>query len=136
MFRMESDRKLKSVWEERLELQEQHGKIKQKYQENNQAMRKLIEDKEQEIDQLRKQNEQMRKTIQELESNSKADQKKLRMVVKNNAKKRKLLRLDAIVQGWNEWSMASDGWSDEEHEKWYELEGCWKSSDESADEAD
>ena len=135
---MESNRKLKRVWEERLELQEQHGKIKQKYQENNQAMRKLIEDKEQEIDQLRKQNEQMRKTIQELESSSKADQKKIRMLTKNNAKKRKLLRLDAIVEGWNEWGMAGDerGPDDEEQEKWEELEGCWKSSDESADEAD
>ena len=132
---MESNRKLKRVWEERLELQEQHGKIKQKYQENNQAMRKLIEDKEQEIDQLRKLNEQMRKTIQDLESNSKADQKKIRMLVKNNEKKDKLLSAPEIVQAWNEWSIREPE-DDEEQERWEELEGCWNSSEESADETD
>ena len=101
-------------------------------------MRRLIDDKEQEINQLRKQNEDMRKMIRELESNSKADQKKIRMLIKNNAKKRKLLRTDAIVQGWNEWTMAGDErcLDDEEQEKWEELDACWKSSDESADEAD
>ena len=80
--KMKSGRKLKRVWEERLELQEQHGKIKRKYHENNEAMRKLIDDKEQVINQLRKQNEEMRKMIQELESNSKADQKKLECSLK------------------------------------------------------
>ena len=132
---MESGRKLKRVWEERLELQEQHGKIKRKYHENNEAMRKLIDDKEQVINQLRKQNEEMRKTIQGLESNSKADQKKIRMLVKNNEKKQKLLSAPEIVQAWNEWSIREPE-DDEEQERWEELEGCWNSSDESADEAD
>ena len=132
---MESGRKLKRVWEERLELQEQHGKIKRKYQENNEAMRRLIDDKEREIDQLKKQNEEMRKMIQELESNSKADQKKIRMLVKNNEKKQKLLSAPEIVQAWNEWSIREPE-DDEEQERWEELEGCWNSSDESADEAD
>ena len=133
--KMENNKKLKRVWEERLELQEQHGKIKQKYQENNEAMRKLIDGKEQEINQLRKQNEQMRKTIQDLETNTKACQKKIRMLVKNNAKKRKLLSTPAIVNGWNEWSLEEPE-DEEEQEAWEELETCWKSSDESADEAD
>ena len=59
----------------------------------------------------------------------------LRMLVKNNAKKRKLLSTPAIVNGWNEWSLEEPE-DEEEQEAWEELETCWKSSDESADEAD
>ena len=132
---MESGRKLKRVWEERLELQEQHGKIKRKYQENNEAMRRLIDDKEQEINQLRKQNEEMRKMIQELESKSKADQKKIRMHVRNNAKKRKLLDAGFIRDAWDVYSLEEPD-DDEGQKRWEELECCWNSSDESADEAD
>ena len=139
---MENDRKLKRVWEKRLELEEQHGKIKQKYLENNEGMCKLIEDKELENSQLRKQNEQMQKTINNLkkqnyylESKSKADQKKIRNLVKNNAKKRKLLDAEFITDAWDIYSLEESD-DDEGQKRWEELEGCWNSSDESADEAD
>ena len=126
---------LKRVWEERESLQKQHDEIKKRFQENNKALQKIMDEKENEISQLKKQNEQMKATIQKLESNSKADQKKIRMLTKNNAKKRKLLNSPGIVDGWNEYSLC-EGEDDEAQKRWEELEACWKSSEESADESD
>ena len=126
---------LKRVWEERESLQKQHDEIKKRYQENNEALQKIMSEKENEISQLKKQNEEMQATIQKLESNSKADQKKIRMLIKNNEKKRKLLNSPAIVDGWNEYSLC-EAEDDEAQERWEELEACWKSSEESADESD
>ena len=139
---MENKENLKRVWEERLTLQEQHGKIKRKYQENNEVLQKLIDGKENEISELRKKNEELQIAIQKLtkqnqnlEANSKVDQKKIRMLVKNNNKKRKLLDCSWIVDGWNEYALTEVD-DDEERERYEELERCWVSSDESADELD
>ena len=130
--KIENNKKLKRVWEDlqeelRLELQEQH---------------RMIMDKELEINQLRKQNEQMQKAINNLkkqnsslESKSKADQKKIRRLVKNNAKKRKLLDAGFIRDAWDVYSLEEPD-DDEGQKRWEELECCWNSSDESADEAD
>ena len=127
--KIESNKELKRIW---VELQE----LKHKYQEDKEAMRKLIDDTEQDIDKLRKQNELMRKTIQDFESDSKADQKKIRMLVKNNAKKRKFMSAPEIADGWLKWSMECKPDDEEKHERWEELDACWFSSEESADEAD
>ena len=132
---------LKRVWEEREELQEEHDKIKRRYQENNKELQKLMDDKENEISQLKKQNEEMQKMIQDLQkqsqklqASSKADQKKIRMLVKNNNKKRKLLESDEIMY-WNEYAL-QEAEDDEAQERYEELEACWYSSAESADESD
>ena len=126
--KIESNKKLKRVREEPLELQEQQGNIMDK---------ELLE-----TNQLRKENEQMQKTINNLkkqnsslESKSKADQKKIRMLVKNNAKKRKLLDAGFIRDAWDVYSLEEPD-DDEGQKRWEELECCWNSSDESADEAD
>ena len=126
--KIESNKKLKRVREEPLELQEQQGNIMDK---------ELLE-----TNQLRKENEQMQKTINNLKkqnsylkSKSKADQKKIRMHVRNNAKKRKLLDAGFIRDAWDAYSL-EEADDDEGQKRWEELEGCWNSSDESADEAD
>ena len=126
--RIESNKKLKRVREEPLELQEQQGNIMDK---------ELLE-----TNQLRKENEQMQKTINNLKKQnsylkfkSKADQKKIRMHVRNNAKKRKLLDAGFIRDAWDVYSLEEPD-DDEGQKRWEELECCWNSSDESADEAD
>ena len=95
-----------------------------------------MDDKENEISELKKQNEEMQRKIQKLESNSKAVQKKIRMLVRNNQKKRKLLEADGIVRGWNEYHALREPDDDEDQERYEELEACWYSSAESADDSD
>ena len=152
---MEGKSNLKRVLDEQLELQHQHGEIKRKYKENNELLRKFMDDSERENSKLKKRIVHMEKVIQnrieiiqklqnriyQLNANSRADQKKIRMLVKNNEKKRKLLNSNAICNGWNEYALASpDGENsdeiEEEYERYAELDACWKSSEESADEVD
>ena len=209
---MEDKSNLKAILDDQLELQHQHGQIKQKYKENNELLRKFMDDNEREnsrlkkrivnmekviqnrieiiqklqnqIDQLnaiskaeyRENTESLRKLIDQSEQENsmlknrikiyenffqdtklrnetifllhnkivqfnveskKADQKKIRMLVKNNEKKRKLLYSEAMK--WDEYAekeTEGEEYNQEKNKRFKELDACWDSSEESADEVD
>ena len=125
---------LKWVCGEQLKLQEQNGKIKPKYLENKEVL-ELLQQKLKENEEMQITIQKLQKQNQELEANSKADQKRIRMLVKNNKKKRKLLDSQAIAVGWEHYALCETE-DDEGQKRYEELEACWMSSDESADELD
>ena len=151
---MEDKSNLKTILDEQLELQHQHGDIRRKYRENNELLRKFIAESEQENSKLKQRIELYEKIIHntqcrveiiqklqnrifELNAKSRADQKKMRMLVKNNEKKRKLLHSEAMK--WDEYAgkePEGEDYTEEEYKQFEELEACWESSEESSDEVD
>ena len=81
----------------------------------NLELHKKIEQQKNEIDHLRK-------IIQKLE-------KRERMLTKNNAKKRRLLNIEEMFMGWEFYQL-----SEQDEERYQQMENCWESSDESSGE--
>ena len=119
---------LKTVGEEPEALQEHHGREKENSPLGT-IKKNFIDYQRKEISQLQNRNEQLKKMIQklehqnqELESISKANQNEIRLLVRNNEKKRKLRRkfekiLEALCEVDN----------DEDLERYEELLVCLNS---------
>lgn len=101
----------------------------------------IFADKENEIEnlqrfeilKLQKRVEKLTKKVKNLAAVSKSQKKKIRMLEKNNEKKWKLLTAEELRNmSWNEYVLTIV--NEKEIERYEELENCWYSSEESADE--
>ena len=88
-----------------------------------------------EILKLKKRVEELTKKVKNLAADSKSQKKTIRKLRKNNLKKWKLLTADELRNmSWNEYALTI--FNEKEIERYEELENCWYSSEESADEAE
>ena len=86
-----------------------------------------------EILKLKKRVEELTKKVKNLAADSKSQKKTIRKLRKNNLKKWKLLTADELRNmSWNEYALTI--FNEKEIERYEELENCWYSSEESADE--
>ena len=86
-----------------------------------------------EILKLKRRVEELTKKVKNLAADSKSQKKTIRKLRKNNLKKWKLLTADELRNvSWNEYALTI--FNEEEIERYEELENCWYSSEESADE--
>jgi len=86
-----------------------------------------------EILKLKKRVEELTKKVKNLAADSKSQKKTIRKLRKNNLKKWKLLTAEELRNmSWNEYALTI--FNEEEIERYEELENCWYSSEESADE--
>ena len=87
-----------------------------------------------EILKLKKRVEELTKKVKNLAADSKSQKKTIRKLRKNNLKKWKLLTADELRNmSWNEYALTI--FNEKEIERYEELENCWYSSEESADES-
>ena len=88
-----------------------------------------------EISKLKQQIEKLTTRVKNLVANSKDQEKKIRTLRKNNAKKWKLLTAEELRdKSWNDYALTI--FNEKDIERYEELENCWYSSDESADESE
>ena len=86
-----------------------------------------------EILKLKRRVEELTKKVKNLAADSKSQKKTIRKLRKNNLKKWKLLTADELRNmSWNEYALTI--FNEKEIERYEELENCWYSSEESADE--
>ena len=115
--------------------------VEQIYEGNTDQEFLIFPDKENEIEnlqrfeilKLQKRVEKLTKKVKKLAAVSKSQKKKIRMLEKNNEKKWKLLTAEELRNmSWNEYVLTIV--NEKEIERYEELENCWYSSEESADE--
>ena len=115
--------------------------VEQIYEGNTDQEFLIFPDKENEIEnlqrfeilKLQKRVEKLTKKVKNLAAVSKSQKKKIRMLEKNNEKKWKLLTAEELRNmSWNEYVLTIV--NEKEIERYEELENCWYSSEESADE--
>ena len=88
-----------------------------------------------EISKLKQQIEKLTTRVKNLVANSKDQEKKIRTLRKNNAKKWKLLTAEELRdKSWNDYALTI--FNEKEIDRYEELENCWYSSEESADESE
>ena len=86
-----------------------------------------------EILKLKRRVEELTRKVKNLVADSKSQKKTIRVLRKNNLKKWKLLTADELRNmSWNEYALTI--FNEKEIERYEELENCWYSSEESADE--
>ena len=115
--------------------------VEQIYEGNTDQEFLIFPDKENEIEnlqrfeilKLQKRVEKLTKKVKNLAAVSKSQKKKIRLLEKNNEKKWKLLTAEELRNmSWNEYVLTIV--NEKEIERYEELENCWYSSEESADE--
>ena len=88
-----------------------------------------------EISKLKERIEKLTTRVKNLVANSKDQEKKIRTLRKNNAKKWKLLTAEELRdKSWNDYALTI--FNEKEIDRYEELENCWYSSEESADESE
>ena len=88
-----------------------------------------------EISKLKERIEKLTTRVKNLVANSKYQEKKIRTLRKNNAKKWKLLTAEELRdKSWNDYALTI--FNEKEIDRYEELENCWYSSEESADESE
>ena len=88
-----------------------------------------------EISKLKQQIEKLTTRVKNLVANSKYQEKKIRTLRKNNAKKWKLLTAEELRdKSWNDYALTI--FNEKEIDRYEELENCWYSSEESPDESE
>ena len=88
-----------------------------------------------EISKLKERIEKLTMRVKNLVANSKDQEKKIRTLRKNNQKKWKLLTAEELRdKSWNDYALTI--FNEKDIERYEELENCWYSSEESADESE
>ena len=88
-----------------------------------------------EISKLKERIEKLTTRVKNLVANSKDQEKKIRTLRKNNQKKWKLLTAEELRdKSWNDYALTI--FNEKEIDRYEELENCWYSSEESADESE
>ena len=88
-----------------------------------------------EISKLKERIEKLTTRVKNLVAISKDQEKKIRTLRKNNQKKWKLLTAEELRdKSWNDYALTI--FNEKEIDRYEELENCWYSSEESADESE